>query len=430
MADLISLELLLEQVKTELYKEIIQKNTVIQLPVETSTTNIKNKIINIVHLFNSVSSEQLTIIENDFIIEDDDDDDTSNNNQLKSLKIIQLYNPQLKSISTQELDILKNKFNTFIDTIINSRIFKKHLENLKTLKNQLYSKFNYKQYINLLENHINVFKSICQQKECFSNKLEEFVLNSSTQLDLRLLTYNTNYRFNSCIKQIQNSYLSVDENDSLNEMLGFEKITDENEIQPIDYNVFIPFVLNYTSATKTFRTICERIITHGNNIVYFRHNFIDSIEDSYSFYYLQKIDSGKRYWYMDCRLEELTTIFINNLLPYLTKMFRLMYHDCFHDNIYRKNFFQINSFFENDVQQLFNNICILSNYCRTCDILRDIIYNRCHYIKKENDEFNIISDDSLQKKMFDKKRASLDHFDKIKILFDDITDQDIEEIYI
>jgi len=132
---------------------------------------------------------------------------------------------------------------------------------------------------------------------------------------------------------------------------------------------------------------------------------------------------------MDCRLEELTSIIINNLLPYLIKIFRSMYHDVFHDNIYRKNFIQFNIFLEYDANQLLENICTLSNYCKTCDILRETIYNQCHHVQNENDNFNIISDDSLQKKAFDKKRNSLDYFETIRLIFDDICDEDIEELY-
>jgi hypothetical protein len=435
MADLISLELLLEQVKTDLYREIIQNNTTIQLPLETSSTTIKNRITNIVHLFNTVSSEQLTLIENDFIIEDDDEEEINNTNtQLqKSLNKIPFYNPSFKSTTRQELEIIHNKCNSFLETLMTDRIFRKPLESLKSLKLQLARKMNFKDYINLLESHISFFKSFCEQKQHTLQKLEECVLASSTPLDLRLITYNCNHKYNLCIKQLHTSYLEADEIETLNKMLIFEKRKDDSHIQPLDYNVFIPFLLTYGSVTMTIRKLFERIIIPGNNIVYFRPSSKkenDNLHDSYSFYYLKKVDdTGKHYWYMDCRLEELTSIIINNLLPYLIKIFRSMYHDVFHDNIYRKNFIQFNIFLEYDANQLLENICTLSNYCKTCDILRETIYNQCHHVQNENDNFNIISDDSLQKKAFDKKRNSLDYFETIRLIFDDICDEDIEELY-
>ena len=433
MTDLISLELLLEQVKTDLYREIIQKNTTIQLPLETSSTTIKNRIKNIVHLFNTVSSEQLTLIENDFIIVDDEDEENTTVTQIqKSYNKIPFYNPKFKSSSRQEIEIIHNKCNSFLETLATARIFRKPLESLKSLKLQLAKKMNFKDYINLLESHISFFKSFCEQKQYNLQKLEECILTSSTPLDLRLITYNCNHKFNLCIKQIHSVYLDTDETETLVKMLLFDKNKDYI-IQPLDYNVFIPFLLNYGSVTMTISKLFERIVLPGNNIVYFKpptKKENDNVCDSYSFYYLKKIDeTGKHYWYMDCRLEELTTIFIDNLLPYLIKIFRNMYHDVFHDNIYRKNFTQFNIFLEYDANQLLENICTLANYCRTCDILRKIIYNKCHYIQTANDNFNIISDDSLQKKAFDKKRNSLDYFETIRLIFDDICDEEIEQLY-
>jgi hypothetical protein len=431
MADLTSLELILEQVKTDLYREIIQKNTTIQLQLETSSTTIKNRIKNIVNLFNTVSSEQLTLIDNDFIIVDDDDDDEDEENNTTQL---QLYNPSLKITHQQELEILHKKFNSFLDSLMNTRLFRKPLESIKALKVQISRKINFKEYINILESHIEFFQSFCKQKQYSSQKLEECILISSTPLDLRLITYNCNYKFNLCIKQLHTSYLEADEAENINKMLLFEK-KEDSPIYPLDYNVFIPFLLNYGSVTMTIRKLFERIILAGKNIVYFqphtkKENIKKTIYESYSFYYLKRIDeSGKQYWYMDCRLEELTTMIINNLLPYLVRIFRSMYHDVFHDNIYRKNFIHLNIFLEYDAKQLLENICTLSKYCTTCDILRDIIYNQCHRIQTKNDEFNIISDDSLQKKEFDKKRNSLDYYEKVRLIFDDICNEDIEELF-
>ena len=131
---------------------------------------------------------------------------------------------------------------------------------------------------------------------------------------------------------------------------------------------------------------------------------------------------------MDCRLEDLTNNFSSQILPYLTKNFREIYHDIFYDNMYRENYKSECQILECDCQQLLQNIVTLSQTRKLCDFLRKIVVEKASYQPTEMDKFDMRGDDVLQRKRFQQK-IKVDPSENIKNLFDDITSETAVDIY-
>ena len=153
-----------------------------------------------------------------------------------------------------------------------------------------------------------------------------------------------------------------------------------------------------------------------------------SVSDPYSFYVLDKIKKGKRYWNMNCRLEDFTLDLIACIQPYLIQMFRELYYTVFHDNDFRQNASELSSFVSEDCEQLAQNIILLSQPRKLCDKLRKLLVENCTYKHTSHDQFSLVGDDLLQRKKFQTKEK-IEMVDTISQLFDEITDEQAVNFY-
>ena len=133
---------------------------------------------------------------------------------------------------------------------------------------------------------------------------------------------------------------------------------------------------------------------------------------------------------MDCRLEEFTYSFIDNIKPYLIENFRKLYYNIFNDNEFRKDYRETNSMTEYDCEQLLQSIHLLSKPKEFNFLLRNIIKKECIYYPSLNDRFNINGDDTIQKKKFlNTKEDEEIMIETVKMLFDHITSADAVDFY-
>jgi hypothetical protein len=151
-------------------------------------------------------------------------------------------------------------------------------------------------------------------------------------------------------------------------------------------------------------------------------------DDPYSFYVLDKVSKEKRYWKMDCRLEDLSGNLSYNILPYMIGMFRKLYRDVFGDNDFRSDFSRKCQLTECDCEQLLQNIILVGQPKEFYNIVRSIVKNKATYMPTENDKFNLYGDDALQRKRFHEKE-DVDIVDIIKQLFDDISSEEAVDFY-
>ena len=89
-----------------------------------------------------------------------------------------------------------------------------------------------------------------------------------------------------------------------------------------------------------------------------------TLDDPFSFYYLEMIKSGKNKWRMDCRLEEMTSDLETKIKDYCIKIFRNIYFKIFGDNEYRSNIFKLNEIFEYECKTIIKNLIFVSNYVK------------------------------------------------------------------
>jgi len=393
--------LLVEQTKSSVYKEIISSNLHIKL--KESDNSIESAIRTLIDNYNLISETQfqLSEINCEFIIEEDEDkDDLSIQEQLKAF---------------------------YLD-IENTRTYKKIFTSLKNFKTDLLYKIHLHEYIQITKTQVDTLYKILKEKKYSDKKINDILISSLSTLDLRLLRYNNEDTFKINLDfGNNNAILEVDQIQQLN------KCVQKSFISFASFEVFNKFnvckqFFNYSFIVNSIRYLMEIFVKNTKNIIFL--DLKKNKEDDYfSFYTLNKLVDNKRHWTMDCRLEDLTNHLMVNLLPYLIKIFRKMYYDVFHDNLYRPYYTSENIILEYDCEQLVQNICLLANFYEFSNVLRDLVKTHNTYKKTTNDWFNIVSDDVLQKKTFKEKNKNNDYIDTIKLLFDDITESDCLSFY-
>ena len=128
---------------------------------------------------------------------------------------------------------------------------------------------------------------------------------------------------------------------------------------------------------------------------------------------------------MECRLEDFTLDFIDNVLPYCINLFRKIYKDVFADNIYRTDYMFKSQITEFDCEQLIQNIIFLAKPNLLFKTFQQIIIDNCTFTSTETDKFNLYGDDKLQQKRLSSFQNSDQDISKIfERLFDGITPED------
>ena len=320
--------------------------------------------------------------------------------------------------SFRNIEEAKPVFEECFENIKSSRVYTKSLEAIKRTRMNIIGSMLYDDYKNLLISHTATLNNIFNSKNYAEKKIIQNITKSLSSLDMRILLYN--------------GYTNV-----VLDMDDIQKFKTCLELSVSNHQVFVPFnneyvkyFQNYSSAVFSLKDNIERCLFNCYgffNIIYLPINK-SSDNDPYSFYILDKVEKNKRFWNMDCRLEELSNKIITNIRPYYMELFRKLYFDVFHDNEYRKNYSSTNTITENDCEQLIQNIFILSNPKKFCNYFRNIVKNKATFQASVKDKFNIHGDDPLQKKRFENTKE-FDVVEIVKLLFDNITSEESVDLY-
>ena len=255
----------------------------------------------------------------------------------KKLKEIDEFN---KNISSFNLEESKKIFTDCFEYIKQNRFFTKSLDSIKNTRLYIISYISHSDYLNILKDHIITLESIFKEKEYSEKKITSIISKSLSSLEMRLLFY-PNYI---------NTEIEMDEIGKLKNSLSFSYIS---YYEPFNCKIFFDNFLNYGSVIFTLKENIERYLFNPynfNNIIYIPLKQSNDA-DPYSFYILENINKDKRYWKIDCRLEEFSNAFIMNVRYYLIQLFRKIYYDVFHDNIFRVDYKNKNSITEFDCEQ-------------------------------------------------------------------------------
>lgn len=319
---------------------------------------------------------------------------------------------------TQNLEELLAKIKTTLNSLKTSKSHVKTLNELKNLRKQVFPLMTINDFQNLLNEHIKTAEIFFKEKDYSGKKLLSIVTKSLTSLEARILSYG----------DYTNTYLDMDELEDLVKCVD-NTFPPNKEFIPFEFSSFCNRFYNYTIVILPIKeTLIRNLKNHGfANVVYIPIKK-STIEDPFSYYILQSIKKDKRCWKMDCRLDELTESFINNLLPYMIVLFRKFYRDVFKDNDYRENYKTKTQITECDCEQLLQNIIILSKRKEFCNLLRTIIREKSFYRATDDDRVNLSTDDSMQRKKFQTKDDT-DSVEVIKQLFDGITNEQAVDFY-
>lgn len=384
----ISTQLITEQIRTEIYREIIKNNTTIIL----NEKGLKSPLIK---QPKPKPSPLIKIVNNELLCEI----------------------PHL-SLIDEVTEIKNNPVTDIMERFDNSKnVQNKNILELKKYRKLVFSTMKLSNYIELCNEHIQILTRIFKDKGFSDKKIVSTIRSTLTPLDLRLLRYNGYY----------NSHVDIDEIQRLQNHL--EVLSPSSlEHQLFNTDIICDNMYNYGSVLFPVKTNLKRVLFNrrGNNNLIYLQTEKSNKADPYSFYYLSFVNKHKRCWKMDCRLEDLTNSISNNMIPYMIDNFRKMYKDVFGDNDYRVDYKKRCQLTDCDCEQLVKNIFTLADPKSASKLLCDLVRENATYISDDKDNFNILSDDVLQKKRLAK--PSKDHLTDIpKLLFDTISKNEISD---
>lgn len=276
--------------------------------------------------------------------------------------------------------------------IKSNRVYNKYLGELKQVRLSRIDKMSIEDYAYLCRSQIDLLKTIFLEKGYNNKKVSSVIGKGLSSLETRLLQYGTYY----------NEHLLVDEIETLERSLESRRNYSPQEYVSFNGSKVCEDMYNYGSVLFNFRSNISRVLfnVYGfSNIIYLP--LVQSLQsDPHSFYYLDDVKKDKRFWKMDCRLEDFTNVIISNMLPYLISMFRKLYFDVFSDNDYRQDYRTRCQVTECDCEQLLHNIFLLADTKKTCVLIQKLVQEKSTYKVTKNDKFNIYSDDALQKERY------------------------------
>lgn len=339
----------------------------------------------------------------------------------KIKKVEENFNTMNNEIMDVSVKETTNLIESIFNAISKNRIYKKEIEALKTTRFKLLGKLNIEAYTSLLNSHIEKLKSIFISKKYDNKRINELIQKSLNGLDHRLVFYDSYF----------NTEILADEHFKLKTTLTIHCDYSKRHI-PFNCEEMCKKLFNYGIVIFTLRENILRILNNPYkffNLIYVNMKTDKTVyDDPYSFYYLEKINpDGKRYWKMDCRLEEISRNIVSNLKFYCINLFRKIYFDIFQDNLFRKDYTEKAIIAKEDLEQLFQNILNLVKKKDFCLCLQEIVIRNCTIIPTVFDKFNLTSDDKVNKKNFMSERNRKEDIEEIiQQIFDKISKDDIQ----
>lgn len=323
----------------------------------------------------------------------------------------------LEEIVQENFDVPRDKIISQIDNLFNSvestRVYKKSLKEMCSVRSQLLGILPLEEYTELLKTHCDRLEEIFKGRHMKGKKLKNAVTKAFTPLDTRLLFYNGYY----------NTSVTLDDCERLKLALSV------TTVHPKEYKSFkketvFKQLQNYSIALFPLKECMKRVLVNRygfHNLTYF--SFRKSTkEDPYSFYTLEKVEKGTRFWKMECRLEDFCHDVVNGLRSYCVFLFRRIYFDIFGDNDYREDFSQNCQIMSEDCEQLLQNIYILSCPIPFRNTMKEFVMENATVQPTEFDKCHLMADDKIQqRRLKNEKENDEEEITVAKQLFDGIS---------
>lgn len=427
----------LETMKSKLYAHLLEQNTNIKIG-EFITENSDG-----IHVYTPTSSVIPVFIHNyaktiplNITITDDETEENKpiiqKKHQFRSLKkeIIIPEQPSEEEIQTskqpdESLLELKERVEKacveLIYSLKDTRIYTKILNNIKKYRVDLFEKLTIEEYKQLILKHVNHITDVYKTKKYLDKKIVSVISKGLTPFEARIIEYGNYSEQSIDFEDITRLGTVMDNN---------RRLASYSEYVPFNIEEILGLFYNYGSVIFPVRQLIDKYLfnSYGYNTVIYVPLPKNTEKDHFSFYLLERVEKGRCYWAMNCRLDDLTDQISGSLLPYMINLFRKLYKHVFSDNDYRANFSNICPLMESDCEQLIKNIFVIGHHRRLCNLLRDRVTEKASYKPTDRDKFNLCGDDQLLRRKFQEK-DDFDSVDLVKYMFDTITSEEAVDFY-
>lgn len=406
--------------------DIITTNGIPYTPYDDSL-NIDEMMVQLCTWYNRIKRNKVMYLledrDDDFVLIEEDDDEEEDEEIIKK-ELKKYEEPQLRDIETS--------LETYVDSFKTIRTYRKVLKTLCEKRTRFFCDVSIKTYSDILLKHTNFILSTCLEREYPKAKIFECLDLCLTGLDLRIIAYHTpRGAFKIKDKDIEEFVIDRVSKKALDveDLVYFKEGLERTQYRGKNIPKILKNFTNYGSGVIPLKELIGMYVTKDTGVIYLPqegdHNEIEM--DPFRFYFLSKETNKKKYWSMDCRLDDFVRSLVKNLGLYLVDLFRGIYNDIYKDNTYREKFNE-SCILGNDGEQLLKNLCALSRYSSVSDAVRFHVKNKFSYKESDNDMFVLRSDDTLLKNDLIEKRTII-NYDLIMMLFDGLKIETAEEIF-
>lgn len=311
------------------------------------------------------------------------------------------------------------EFARLFDLISTNRKFTKYITELRVARRRLIGLVPIHHYEAIVHQHIKILINLMEAKGYTGKKLKHAVCEGLSVLDAKIGSYG---KYDDEVNQMDMPAFRLG-------IVGFYDPFWIKEYKPFNarivYQKFMNKGLMYYTLRENIRELFFNV--YGYNSIIYVPVQRSRDEDPYSFYTLNRIENGKRYWIQDCRLEDFSYNFVKTVKPYAVQLFRKVYRDIFGDNEFTTKYVNMNCTTTQELQMLLENIMYMSDHLNFVRYLQNEVMKYAHHYPTDNDRFNIIGDDLEQKRSFKENDFDYpDHISSLKEMFAITTEEAVD----
>jgi len=278
-----------------------------------------------------------------------------------------------EKINASAHESIMKEITTLIETT-NKNTYNDNVKKLKQYRKKLIPNLSHDSYINMIRNHHDILEDILKNET--SKKKDAYLEKSFSPLEHRLLLSPHNHKFNIDPSDIELYHCLIPEEATYLELVPFNR------------EKYFKQSLTYDLAFSHIQDIIKRTLFNKygyHNVVYMN---IKKTDEKYTYYYLDKIEGGKRYWKFDCKLESLTDRFCDIAVDRIIFYFRQLYSSVFRDNTFRVDFLKKATALEIEFEQLVQNLILISDRNSMYKMFQQLVYDNAQFKPSEIDRVN------------------------------------------
>lgn len=318
-----------------------------------------------------------------------------------------------EKINASSHENINKEITTLLETL-NKNTYSDTVKKLKQHRKKLIPSLTHDTYINMIRQHYDIFETVIKNET--SKKKDSYIERSFSPLEHRLLLSQYNHKINIEPSDIELYHCLIPEEATYLEQVPFNR------------EKYFKQSLTYDLAFSHIQDIIKRTLFNKygyHNVVYMN---IKKTEEKYTYYYLDKIEGGKRFWKLDCKLESLTDRFCDIAVDRIVFYFRQLYSSVFHDNTFRCDFLKKATTLEVEFEQLIQNLILISDRNSMYKMFQQLVYDNAQFKPTEIDRVNQYNERLQSRKNFNdttEEDIKKTRVENISQLFENPTEDDV-----